>query len=109
MLVKDNYSIIQCIGDEEIRKFITLLQAEKKSEYIDFLAVLCECAGNAVKSNQRRICRDLLEEGGEGMVFLTELNPKTNEMVVSVSGLSTTGSWQSMFDFVKSAMDDDDR
>jgi hypothetical protein len=40
---------VHCITDTEINDFVRLLQHDKQPDYLDFLGVLCECQGQAVR------------------------------------------------------------
>eukprot|EP00050_Salpingoeca_kvevrii_P002520 m.196116 g.196116 ORF g.196116 m.196116 type:complete len:2530 (-) comp10628_c0_seq6:379-7968(-) len=102
-LVRDNRTVIQCMSETEMRKFIDLLAKEKNPAYLDFLSVLCTAESGPIPHNQDIISRFLLEQG-EACVFLTEL--KGDRVVVNMTG--NDGDWIPLREFCHSAMDEDD-
>ena len=71
------------ISDDSIRLAINLIRtAGRKPQYIEFLCALCQCNGKAVRKNQWRIARMLVEESPELLLKLA-LKPDGS---VNVSG-----------------------
>ncbi|EGD74759.1 inositol 1,4,5-trisphosphate receptor type 3 [Salpingoeca rosetta] len=103
-LVRDNNQIVHAITDKEIMMFVNLLKTDKQPQYLEFLSVLCECIGAPLPHNQDKIAKALLIDSNDS-VYLTEVNGQGDGVVVSIDNGKT---WGSLYDFVKSAMDEKD-
>lgn len=69
-LFTDN-DMVDRVPDETIRMFVELIRTKGRLDrYVQFLEVLCACRGKAVRANQWRIARMLLEDAPELLLSL---------------------------------------
>ena len=69
----DNEALLDKIDDSTIRTFLELIRADggRHARYVDFLICLCHASGKAVRHNQWRICRMLIDEAPELLLKLS--------------------------------------
>jgi hypothetical protein len=68
----DNAMMLDLVTDAHVSRFVQLIRENgRQARFIDFLQVLTQCNGKAVRPNQWRICRLLLQEAPELLVRLT--------------------------------------
>ncbi len=71
----DNAQMLDLVTDEIVGRFVQLIrETGRESYFIEFLMVLCECHGKAVRHNQWRVCRLFLQEAPE-LLFKLRLKP----------------------------------
>jgi len=68
----DNEALLETVDDDIVRMFVRLLRTQARlARFVDFLIVLCQCKGKAVRTNQWRVCRLLLVEAPELLLRLS--------------------------------------
>lgn len=62
----DNAEMLDCATDEIVSRFVHLIrEVGRDVHFLEFLIVLCQCDGKAVRPNQWRVCRLLVQEAPE--------------------------------------------
>ena len=60
------------MDDETVQRFVSLLRQQARlARFVNFLIVLCQCGGKAVRPNQWRVCRLLCERSPELLLNLS--------------------------------------
>ena len=78
----DNVQMLDLVTDELVDRFVQLIrEAGRETYFVEFLMVLCECQGKAVRHNQWRVCRLLMQAAPELLLQL-RLTP-TGEIAIS--------------------------
>eukprot|EP00055_Hartaetosiga_balthica_P014270 m.77659 g.77659 ORF g.77659 m.77659 type:complete len:2539 (+) comp8548_c0_seq6:41-7657(+) len=83
-LIVDNHTLVSCITTKEIQDIVDMLQVVKAPAFLKFLGALCVCEQAPIPQNQSAVC-DLLLHKSDGCVFLTDIDPKTNWVMVRTS------------------------
>ena len=74
--------MLDLVTDELVERFVQLIrEAGRETYFVEFLMVLCECQGKAVRHNQWRVCRLLMQAAPE-LVLRLRLTP-TGEIAIS--------------------------
>ena len=72
----DNAEMLDLVTDDIVERFVNLIrETGREARYIDFLLVLCQCLGKAVRPNQWLVCQLLVQKAPE---LLFRLNLRTN-------------------------------
>ena len=68
----DNEALLETVDDDIVLMFVRLLREQARlARFVDFLIVLCQCKGKAVRINQWRVCRLLIVEAPELLLKLS--------------------------------------
>ena len=69
-LLKDNDKILEHMRPEDMKPFVKLLEEDKNSDYLEFLAALCVSCDVPLCDNQNEICVQLFENPEHTSTFL---------------------------------------
>ena len=86
----DNAEILdEMVTDETVSRFVELIRgAGREARFVEFLIVLCQCNGKAVRPNQWRVCKLLLQEAPE---LLFRLQLRSREDSIGLGGVKQEG------------------
>ncbi|KAL1510122.1 hypothetical protein AB1Y20_006454 [Prymnesium parvum] len=74
----DNELLLDRVADDTIHTYVGLIRnAGREARYVDFLITLCAAKGKAVRHNQDRICKYLVQQAPELLVTLHERTAKS--------------------------------
>ena len=58
----DNAEMLDLVTDDIVGRFVDLIrEVGREARFVEFLLVLCQCSGKAVRPNQWRVCKLLLQ------------------------------------------------
>jgi hypothetical protein len=82
----DNAEMLDLVTDEIVERFVHLIRdVGREARFVEFLIVLCSCNGRAVRPNQWRVCKLLMQDHPE-LLFRLHLrggsNGSTPEVVI---------------------------
>jgi hypothetical protein len=79
LLTNNKVLLDKQITRETIKNFIDLCKYQKKNErFLNLLAALCSCNGDAITSNQDDICDILLEDEDNKESLVIKMKTKNN-------------------------------
>lgn len=111
-LLKNNKVLLdKQITRETIQNFFDLCKYQKKNEkFLNLLATLCSCNGDAVASNQDDICEILLqnEENRDALVLKMFSRGSTHEIVLKEPEIDTNPLWIKVDDLYETSSKRDD-
>jgi len=99
-ILRDNTTVVDRIGEENIDHFITWLKKQRNPDFLDFLGVLSFCEGRSMTKNQNRTMEKLLAASKEKELLVAS---KLEGGSLMARDRGTT-QWVPMSEFVK---DDD--